>query len=133
MYKICEQERQKELYQFLLDRGDKWTSMEQTTDSIQLYPAYFTNRYHNSAARRLLTSDIKMINASDAYDKIIISGSRGIKLANEAEFEHFIRCEYAEVFRKLRQVRKIAKKAALNRQQDIEGEVKEVFLGDVDG
>lgn len=121
--------RREALYDFLLSRGDKWTSMEQTTDSIPLYPAYFKTTYHNSTARRLLTGDIEAVNSSDKFEKIIISGRRGIKLANENDFEKFLKSEFGEIFRKLRRVRRIAQKGSRDQQIDFEGQIREAFLG----
>ena len=46
-------ERQEALYRFLLSRGDNWTSMEQATDSVKEYPAFFTSHYHNAPAADL--------------------------------------------------------------------------------
>lgn len=120
--------RQEALYRFLLERGDQWTSMEQTTDSIKLYPAYFRTNYHNSAARRLLTHDIEQINASERFEKIIVSGSHGIKIANESEFSRFLTAELKEVFKKLWRVRKLAGKAGHDQQIDLEGQIREAFL-----
>ena len=120
--------RQMHLYAFLRDRGDKWTSMEETTDSISDYPAYFRSNYHNSQARRLLTRDIEAINSSDEFEKIIISGNRGIKLADATEFEKFIRSETAEIFRKLKRVRKLIKKGSKDQQVTLEGEIEEPFI-----
>jgi len=120
--------RQDELYSFLRKRGDRWTSMEECTDSVPLYPAYFRGNYHNSSARRMLTRDIETINGSQRYQKIIVSGSRGIKLATESEFERFARAELREVFRKLKRVRKILSKGSRHLQQTIEGEIVEAFL-----
>ena len=120
--------RQENLYRFLLSRGNKWTSMEQTTDSISEYPAFFKSNYHNSQARRLLTRDIEAINSSDDFEKIIISGNRGIKLADETEFERFIRSETAEIFRKLKRVRKLIKKGSKDQQVTLEGEIDEPFI-----
>ncbi len=125
--------RQEALYRFLLSRGDRWTSMEQTTDSIKQYPCIFRTTYHNSGARRLLTRDIEEINASDLYPKVIISGSKGIKLANEDEFEEFIMAELAEIFRKLKRVRRVIKKGRKDQQIDLEGEIREAFIGDGNG
>lgn len=122
------QERQEELYSFLQRRGDKWTSMEQVTDSIKLYPAFFTGNYHNSRARRLLTHDIEAINGSNRYRKIIISGSRGIKLASSQEFERFARSELSEIFKNLRRVRKIISKGNHDQQQTLEGEIVDAFM-----
>lgn len=121
--------RREALYRFLLQRGDRWTSMEQTTDSISLYPAYFRSSYHNSGARRLLTDDIEQINNSDKFEKIIVSGSRGIKLATSADFEHFLKAEFREVFKKLKRLRRIAKKGSRDQQINLEGEIAAAFLG----
>lgn len=121
-------QRQEELYSFLQRRGDKWTSMEQVTDSIKLYPAFFSTNYHNSRARRMLTHDIEAINGSIRYRKIIISGSRGIKLASSQEFERFARSELSEIFKKLRRVRKIISKGNHDQQQTLEGEIVDAFI-----
>lgn len=121
--------RQEALYCFLLARGDKWTSMEQTTDSILQYPAYFKANYHNSTARRLLTRDIEAVNSADKFDKIIVSGKHGIKLANESDFDRFLKSEFKEIFAKLRRVRRIAQKGSRDQQIDLEGKIREAFLG----
>ena len=120
--------RQEELYFFLQKRGNRWTRMEQVTDSIKLYPAFFTGNYHNSRTRRLLTRDIETINSSDHYSKIIVSGSRGIKLASSQEFERFARSELSEVFKKLRRVRKIISKGNHDQQTTLEGEIVDAFM-----
>lgn len=123
------QDRRQALYRFLLSRGNKWTSMEQATDSVNLYPAFFTTTYHNSWARRLLTSDIEAINSSDDFEKIIISNTNGIKLATEEELSSFLVSEYGEIFKKLYRVRKMAKKASRNLQLDLDGKARQAFLG----
>ena len=120
--------RQEELYFFLQKRGNRWTRMAQVTDSIKLYPAFFTGNYHNSRTRRLLTRDIETINSSDHYSKIIVSGSRGIKLASSQEFERFARSELSEVFKKLRRVRKIISKGNHDQQTTLEGEIVDAFM-----
>lgn len=120
--------RQEALYRFLLSRGDAWTSMEQATDSVKEYPAFFTGSYHNSRARRLLTNDIERINGSDHFSRIIISTSRGIKLATEKEFSRFLDAELREVFGKLRRLRRLARKGSRDQQMDLEGRIQDVFL-----
>ena len=119
-----DRERREALYSFLLARGDKWTSMEQTTDSIPMYPTYTRSTYHNSTARRLLTRDIEAVNSSDKFEKIIVSGKYGIKLANENDFQKFLKSEFGEIFRKLRRVRTIARKGSKDQQIDLEGQRK---------
>ena len=120
--------RRETLYSFLLARGDKWTRMQATVNRLVIYPAYGVN-FHNSGSRRLLTADIEAINSSDKFEKIIVSGSRGIKIANETEFEKFLSSEFSEVFRKLRRVRRIAQKGSRDQQIDLEGKIAEAFLG----
>ena len=127
-----DRQRQEALYGFLLSRGDHWTRMQITVNRLDEYPAYGVS-FHNSGARRLLTSDIEAINSSDQFEKIIVSGSRGIKLANEEEFERFIKAEFGEIFRKLRRVRGIAQKGSRDQQIDLEGQIREAFLGDAYG
>lgn len=120
--------RQTALYDYLISRGDRWTSLEQVTDSIILYPAYFRTNYHDSNARRLLTQDIHDINNDPQYSKIIISGNKGIKLANQEEAARYIRSEYKEVFKKLKKVRRMERKCGLNGQIRIGGQPVEAFL-----
>lgn len=121
-------QRQQELYNFLLRRGDRWTRMEQVTDSIKLYPTFFSSTYHNSQARRMLTHDIEAVNGSTRFRKVIISGNRGIKLASPQEFERFARSELSEVFKKLRRVRKIISKGNHDQQTTLEGEIIDAFM-----
>lgn len=127
-YKINSPERQVALYDYLLSRGDKWTSMEEVTDSISMYPAFFTSYYHNSWARRLLTEDIKAINSSTSFNKVIVSGSNGIKLGKESEVMQFIRSELREIRRKLKMIWAIIRKCSRDQQITLEGEVVETFL-----
>lgn len=122
--------RQEALYDFLLARGDKWTSMEQTTDSIPMYPTYTRSTYHNSTSRRLLTRDIEAVNSADKFEKIIVSGKYGIKLANENDFQKFLKSEFGEIFRKLKRVRTIARKGSRDQQIDLEGQVRDAFLSE---
>lgn len=133
--KRYDEQRQEALYSFLGMRGNKWTSMEEVTDSISLYPAYFTGYYHNSNARRMLTSDISFINRSSRYEKIIVSDNNGIKLGTEREANIFLKRELGEIFRKLGNVRRMMRKVRRDQQIDLEGRIAEAFLkeGDADG
>ncbi len=72
--------------------------------------------YHNSHARQVLTKDIRTINNDLSVEKIIISTSKGIKLATKDEAVKYIQSQYAAVFRKLKRIRTLEKKARLNGQ-----------------
>lgn len=123
-----ENARQEALYAYLLSRGDNWTHARQVTDSVSLYPTFNPKKYyHNSAARRYLTRDIKVINDSARYEMIIIHGDKGIKLANEEEFEAFLKNETDEALKKLCYCRRLAKKGSADQQYTLEGKILEVF------
>ena len=120
--------RQEALYNFLLARGDIWTSMEQCTDSISLYPAFFTGYYHNSAARRLLTEDIRYINTDPRYEKIIVHGDQGIKIGTEVEAIGYLKSRKKEAIGALALCSSIAKKISRDQQLNLQGEIAEAFL-----
>jgi len=126
--------RRRALYAFLLDR-EGWISMFDLAYHMKdLYPGYgWVSNFHNSHIRRMITADIEAINEDPDFPMIIISSKRGVKIADRDEFERWIRSEYAEIFKKLKRVLKIAKKAGLDGQVFIDGEVVGVFRGEKDG
>ena len=75
--------------------------------------------FHDSAARHMLTNDIRAINKSEVIQKIIISTSKGVKIASQEEFAKYINAEFASIFRKLARTRQKAKKAGLDGQMRI--------------
>ena len=126
---IMARERQEALYAYLLARGDAWISMKAVAFCTKLYPEFKVSEdFHDTTARRWMTRDIQEINESLDFEKIILSGSEGIKLADRAEYERFLASEYAELFRKLKRVRKLAQKGGLDRQMDLEGEIRQAFM-----
>ena len=126
---VLAQGRQAALYCLLLSRGDKWTPLREIAQKMEgYYPDFPFRGFHNSTCRRWITKDIQAINDSPEYEKIILSGSRGVKIATEEEFDRFIAAEYKEIFRKLMRVRRIAKKGGADRQIDIEGQIREAFV-----
>lgn len=123
--------RQDAVYTFLLGKPvDKWTSMETVTTTLSMYPSFRNGTYHNSRARRILTRDIKAINNSARYEKTIISSSRGIKIANDEEFEKFIDAELKETLTKLKSIYHTARKGGLDGQYEIDGHAIDAFLSE---
>ena len=123
--------RQEALYAFLRSQEpDEWFTLRQiATELKDLYPEFILSNFHDSTCRRWITNDIAAINNDPDYEKVIISGALGIKLATREEFEGFLRSEYAETFKKLKYLRFLEKKAGLDGQLDIEGEVwRESFV-----
>ena len=72
--------------------------------------------YHNSHARQVLTADIREINNDLSVEKIIVSSKNGIKLATKDEATRYIKGQYAALFRKLKRIRTLEKKARLDGQ-----------------
>lgn len=104
-------ERQTLLYTYLLQKGDQWTTQENVAyDLSHCYNYYWSENFHDTGCRHIMTNDIRAINDSDEIEKVIISSSKGIKLANEEEFAKYISKEYASVFQKLQRVRAKEKK-----------------------
>lgn len=121
------------LYNYLIDVGDKWTP--QAKVARELY-GYFGNRecvmnaelYHDTYERRILSKTITEINNNDTFTKIIISSSKGIKLANEKEFDRYIKSQYRAVFRKLKTVRKMDKKGKKHNQYEFVDSAINAFI-----
>jgi ribosome-binding protein aMBF1 (putative translation factor) len=113
--------RQWALYNLLKNNPDRyWTQIEIAYRLRDFYDTSFYNdQFHDSAARHMITKDIRAINKSDIIQKIIISNSRGVKIASSAEFEQYINAEFASIFRKLARTRQKARKAGLDGQMRI--------------
>lgn len=128
-------ERCRILYEYLLRKGDQWTEMIEAAEDLCGYYPYVNwlvgvdgGEFHDSNARMMITNDIRLINQSGKFEKIIISGKKGIKIANEKEAEKYIRNMYAAIFRRLKRARTIERKAAANGQTTLDHETIKAFL-----
>lgn len=126
-------ERQIALYEYLLEKGDTYTS--QAEIARDLYEYYGNGEcclepkdYHNTNERLRILMDIREINAGADFEKLIISNSKGVKIATEEEFERYIKNLYNSVFKKLKRVRIMEKKGNANGQIDFNGDTVEAFL-----
>lgn len=125
--------RQLDLYNFLEAMGDQWTPQKDIADALMWwYPLYDENKFHDSNARMLMTKDIQAINESNEVQKVIISGNRGIKIANREEFSRYIKRQYSSVFRRLKRIRAKERKGQLDGQSyfvyETEQDVINAFL-----
>ena len=124
--------RQEILYNYLIERGDVWTTQEQIAYDLSHWYDVSTfagsETFHDSKTRFDIGKDIKFINEDPTVDKLIISSPCGIKIATEQEAFRFISLEYASVFRRLKRVRNKEKKANLNNQVTIDGKAISAFL-----
>ena len=121
------------LYKYLESKGDVWSP--QVEVARDLYE-HFGNgecclepkEYHNTTERLEHSQTISKVNFSPESEKIIISSSKGIKLANEEEFDRYIKSQYKSAIRKLARVYAMAKKGNRNGQIDFGGHTVEAFL-----
>lgn len=125
--------RHRKLYEFLCASGDNW--MPQYKVARELYAEFGNDEcclapetYHETLERKVLSNAIADINGSTEFEKIIISSSKGIKIASENDFAAHIRRQYSAIFRKLRRIRAMEKKARLHNQIGIDGESVDAFL-----
>lgn len=116
--------RQWALYNLLKNNPDRYMTQREIVRALPSYYVFLPpwdeeTAFHDSKARHTLTKDIRTINNSDVIQKIIISNSKGVKIASSAEFEQYINAEFAAIFRKLARTRQKAKKAGLDGQMRI--------------
>lgn len=105
--------RQWALYNLLKSNGDTWATQRDIACELPEYnydASEDHKKFHDNPVRMQMTADIRKINDSSVIQKIIISGPKGIKLANKEEFDRYIRKEImAAVRRLMRAKRKAAK------------------------
>lgn len=127
--------RQKALYQYLLEQGDKWSFQNDICYALKNWyePPIPCINFHNSRARHKLTEDIRVLNESDSVSMIILSNARGVKIATKEEFEIYIQSELVSAIRRLERVKRKARKGHLDGQIRMStGEEQEIirsFLG----
>ena len=124
MSKNLQKERRETLYSLLL-KEDGW--VEQEDIAAEMYPKYYLGwdegHFHDSHARVLMTKDIQAINNDPAFEKIIIHSVDGIKIATEEDIDVYLESQYSEIFRKLKRIRNLERKAGLD------GQIKAGFDG----
>jgi hypothetical protein len=126
-------ERQIALYEYLLAKGDEWTSQVQVARDLF---EHFGNgecclapeEYHDTHERHLLSKAIAEINLSPDFPQIIVSSVKGIKLANEEEHQRYVIGQYRSALRKLKRVCIMEKKGNLNNQIGIDGKAICAFV-----
>lgn len=113
------------VYAYLNDIAG-WISLKDL--SCLVFGEYNENiPFHNTGARRTITKAIANINNSDEYDKLIIHGDKGVKIATAEEASRYIDARFKESLKQLKQTHKLAAKAGLHNQTQIIGETIKTF------
>lgn len=130
MGKHLQQERREFLYSLLL-KTEGW--VEQVDIATKMYPKYYSGwdegHFHDSSARVIMTDDIQKINEDPSFEKIIIYSTDGIKIASEEDIGDYLKTQYTAVFRKLKRIRNIERKAGLDGQikADFDGKANRII------
>lgn len=126
-------DRQKALYEFLLEQGEKYTP--QSEIARELYNEFGNGEcclapkeYHGTSERLDLLRCKQSINDSADFEKIIISNNKGMKIATETEAERYLANQYKALFRKLRRLRTMERKCNLHNQITVDGHTIDAFL-----
>lgn len=92
------------LYDYMSSR-EGWVLQSDVYFALRgLYAPLGNTSFHDSTARRQITRDIKTINDSPRYEKIIIHGEEGVKIASDDEAAKYVLSRAMEAKRQLRQV-----------------------------
>lgn len=114
--------RQWKLYNFLKDNAHRWVTQKEI--AIVLCNDYPTTDsgledFHNCNARHLITNDIRALNKSSVIQKIILSGSNGVKIANEQEFDKYMAKRFLQAIRRLEYLKNLSRKGGRDGQMRI--------------
>ena len=111
-----------ELYNFLKDNSDKWVKQVEIALALpKIFPTTEEDLldFHNSNCRKAITKCIRNLNASTVIQKIILSTGKGIKIADQTEFEFYIGKKIMSAVRHLQRVKHLADKASKDGQMRI--------------
>lgn len=116
---------QKELCLTILHKEYLNNYSPKTNRTLSLYNEYkaisemSNEEFHNTEWRKRITNSIRKLNNSDVIQKIILSTDKGIKIANEEEYRHYIGRQINAAVRRLQRVKKMADKASRDGQMRI--------------
>ena len=119
--------RQWVLYEFLKSQND-WVKQKHISSSLPDLYGTDDTPFHDTMARLNITNDIRAIKKSDIIQKIIISSSKGVKIANEHDFSLYFDHKLIALKKQMKLLYKQLKKAQLNNQTRIVYNSKRDFI-----
>lgn len=122
-------EKDKLLYEILLQNKNEYLTQQEVWEKLNniKWGMYWGN-FHDSRQRQTLTKQINRLNRSYDFEGIIISNSKGIKLATETEAIKALKSIYAMACKKIKYAKELEKKINRNGQFDIELKEYHSFL-----
>ena len=110
--------RQWKLYEFLKSQED-WVKQEHISSSLPDLYGTDETPFHDTMARINITNDIRAIKKSDVIQKIVISSSKGVKIATQDDFGIYFDRKLKALKKQMKLLYKQLKKAQLNNQTRI--------------
>lgn len=113
--------RQWKLYQTLKISKDYWITQKILYGFVKKFYSPWRKKgdFHNSKARIEMTRDIAVINNDPTIQKIILSGRRGIKIANRDEYKEWSTLKWMAVSRLIKKLKNKDEKARLDGQMKL--------------
>ena len=132
--------RQWELYKVLKylynEDENKWHNLKDLLNELKSFKEYHykeTANFNNESARRILTNDLNILanSDSDIIPRVVLSTSKGIKIANSEEVLKELHKKKISILKEIIRLNKQYKKSSLNGQYRLvfeqEKEVIEAF------
>lgn len=130
------------IYNYLKDHNNEWIQQEDLAYDLFYNEwlndvKYSETDFHNTAIRKKITNAIRNLNNSPIIQKIILSSSKGVKIAERDEIDKYIGRHINCVVARLNRLKLIAKKASRDGQYKItfgkyERQIIEAFPKDND-
>jgi len=118
--------RQWRLYDFLKGNGDSWITQREIYIYFEMnHPNDYTRFdgdekvFHDSVARMEIGLDLQHLNESAVIQKIILTNSQGVKIANEDEYKQYSLSRWKSIKGMIKRLAWKDHKARLNGQMKL--------------
>lgn len=127
------------IYNYLKEHTGEWIMQKDIAKALYYHEWYRTHYdgipFHDTKVRKKITNAIRNLNNSPGIQKIILSSSKGVKIANKDDIDKYIGRHINAVVARLNRLKLIAEKASRDGQYKItfgkyEREIIEAFPKD---
>lgn len=107
------------IYDYLIDvyehDSTKWLTQYEIAQKLFNYYGYRAF-FHDTKLRNRITKAIQNINDDETAEYIVLSGTKGVKIANATEYNKYLSLRMKSVVRSINRLKKCYKKANRNGQ-----------------
>ena len=120
-------ERRNALYNYLIENYTEQYFIPKIMICNELNE-YYQWRDTDTRLCRTMENDVRFINSSGDYDKIIVSSGRGYKIGNKKQTEDYIHRLFKRDFKSIKRNYTLAKKKGLDGQFNTEMKMIETYV-----